>query len=361
MRVGATIIVVVVGVFLAFYMSQEEFHLLPQGDVPGVLNLMHHSLASDKPAADSQAKRYNKDQSVEEGFEGEAPQDMVDAYYNIATDFYEYGWGTSFHFAHTMKDESHEDSIRRHEHRLADGLGLSKGKRVLDAGCGVGGPARAIATYSQANVVALTLNDYQVKRGSSHTKKQGLDHLVEHVQGDFTKIQYPDESFDAAYGIESTCHAPTFESVYGEIFRILKPGGMFGIYGWLTTKNYDSKNEEHVRIARQIEYGNGLPPLRSVEDALKAAKAVGFELVSEIDLAADKENTRPWYHRLKMNWLSRQLTHLVCVVSEFFGTAPKGTVDIHAVLLHAADGLVSGGEQDIFTPMHYILLRKPQA
>lgn len=81
----------------------------------------------------------------------------------LATDFYEYGWGDSFHFAHTKEGESHEDSIRRHEMRIADELGIQAGDTVLDAGCGVGGPARAIARATKAKVTGVTLNAYQVR------------------------------------------------------------------------------------------------------------------------------------------------------------------------------------------------------
>jgi len=40
-------------------------------------------------------------------------------------------------------------------------LGIKPGEVVLDVGCGVGGPAREIATFTDANVVGLNNNDYQ--------------------------------------------------------------------------------------------------------------------------------------------------------------------------------------------------------
>lgn len=49
------------------------------------------------------------------------------------------------------------------------------------------------------------------------------------------------------------------EEVYGEVFRVLKPGGVFCSYEWVATKEYDPNNKEHVRIIDEINYGNGLP------------------------------------------------------------------------------------------------------
>jgi len=49
------------------------------------------------------------------------------------------------------------------------------------------------------------------------------------------------------------------EEVYGEVFRVLKPGGIFCSYEWVATKEFDPNNEEHVRIIDEINFGNGLP------------------------------------------------------------------------------------------------------
>lgn len=41
------------------------------------------------------------------------------SFYNLVTDFYEWGWGQSFHFAPRRKDETFRESIRRAEYVLA--------------------------------------------------------------------------------------------------------------------------------------------------------------------------------------------------------------------------------------------------
>ena len=48
-------------------------------------------------------------------------------YYDLVTDFYEYGWGGSFHFAPRVPGESFEASLVRHERYLARVLGLKPG------------------------------------------------------------------------------------------------------------------------------------------------------------------------------------------------------------------------------------------
>ena len=51
-----------------------------------------------------------------------------------------------------------------------------------DIGCGIGGPARAIARYSGASVMGLNICHYQVNRAKELTKLCGLQDLVSFKQ-----------------------------------------------------------------------------------------------------------------------------------------------------------------------------------
>jgi hypothetical protein len=84
---------------------------------------------------------------------------LVNAYYELATSFYEWGWGESFHFANQLPGETFKTAIARHEYYLAGRLGVAKGAKVLDCGCGIGGPMRNIAKFTNANITGVTLNE----------------------------------------------------------------------------------------------------------------------------------------------------------------------------------------------------------
>ncbi|KAJ1375174.1 SAM-dependent methyltransferase SMT-type [Sesbania bispinosa] len=197
--------------------------------------------------------------------------DFVDTFYNLVTDIYEWGWGQSFHFSPSIPGKSHRDATRLHEEMAVDLIEVKPGDKILDVGCGVGGPMRAIAAHSRANVVGITINEYQVNRAKLHNKKAGLDSLCDVVCGNFLQMPFPDESFDGAYSIE------------GHVSRAEAGGG---------------ENAEHVEIIQGIERGDALPGLRSYADIAETAKKVGFEVVKERDLA--KPPAQPWWSRLKM-------------------------------------------------------------
>lgn len=107
------------------------------------------------------------------------------SYYNLATDLYEYGWGQSFHFCRFSHGEPFQQAIARHEHYLAHCIGIKEGMKVLDVGCGVGGPAREIAKFTGAHITGLNNNDYQIDRATHYAHKEGLSNQLDFVKGDF--------------------------------------------------------------------------------------------------------------------------------------------------------------------------------
>ena len=56
---------------------------------------------------------------------------MTMQFYDLVTDFYEYGWGESFHFYVMNKEESRQLSCAKHEYKLALKLGLKAGQQCL--------------------------------------------------------------------------------------------------------------------------------------------------------------------------------------------------------------------------------------
>lgn len=94
--------------------------------------------------------------------------------------------GSSFHFCRFFPGEGFTAALARHEYSLASKIGLKAGMRVLDVGCGIGGPARNIARFSDANIVGINNNDFQVARAQKYTAEAGLANQVT-----FEKVRSP--------------------------------------------------------------------------------------------------------------------------------------------------------------------------
>lgn len=292
---------------------------------------------------------------------------MVNDFYDLVTHFYEYGWGQSFHFAPRHRFESFEASVSRLEFYVALKLKLDKGMRVLDVGCGIGGPARAIARFSQATIIGLNNNSYQLQRCRDITKEARLTNL-EWLQGDFHHIPAADNSLDAGFSFEAIEHAPQKVVVYKELFRVLKPGACFADVEWVMTNKYDPNNKKHNDIKMGIMKGNGLPDIETVDEVLAQVKEAGFEIVWTEDMSLTGDPETPWYDSLQGKFtltgfrhtrLGHWATYAMVSTLECFGVAPKGTVATSTMLMKTAVALVESGKLGIFSPDYLIVMRKP--
>lgn len=293
---------------------------------------------------------------------------MVNDYYDLTTDFYEYGWGQSFHFAPRHRGESFEASIVRHEHFVAARLGLRPSMNVLDLGCGVGGPMRSIARFAGSSIVGVNNNEYQIRRGTSHNAKAGMGERCRFVKADFMQLPFEAASFDAAYAIEATCHAPDKVALFREVARVMRPGASFVGYEWALTDRYDGARKDHRAIKSAIEEGNGLPDIWPAEAVAEALGGAGFEDIECRDLAVDPGCELPWYLPLVGDWTlsgfnrtpaGRWVTNKMVRALEWANVAPRGARVVSDFLNRGADALVAGGEKGIFTPMLFFHGRLP--
>ena len=295
---------------------------------------------------------------------------IAELYYDLVTDFYEFGWGRSFHFAPRVPGETFKASLARHEHFLAHSLGLRPGMVAADIGCGVGGPLIEIARFTGAKIVGINANAYQLERARKLTDEAGLAHLAEFLHCDFADIDAPDNSFDAVYDIEATCHAPDKVSVYGEVFRVLKPGARFGAYEYCMTDRFDPNNAEHLRIKADIQWGGGLLEIDDFETVDNALQTVGFEVVETRNLLDQPGPQVPWYEPLSGSGISfasfrssrfgRAATTHTLRVLETLRIVPRGSVNVAQKLNTCAAAMAEAGRLGIFTPMYFLHARKPE-
>ena len=297
--------------------------------------------------------------------------ELVNQYYDLATDFYTFGWGEHFHFAPRYAHEGFLESLKRHERFLARKLRLYPGMECLDVGCGIGGPMRHIDKHTGARVVGVNNNAYQIERGQKITRRRKLDHLASFMKADFMNLPVEDGRFDAVYTIEASCHAPDRVKLFRELYRVMKPGALFGGYEWCLTDRYDESNAEHRTIKKDIEIGNGLPDLSHTSVVDAALEEAGFELVETEDVAETADEETPWYLPLSgeekglrafpRTPLGREVTNVFTRVLEKLRLAPQGTSQVSDFLNQGADALVAGGKTGTFTPMYFFLVRKPEA
>ena len=336
----------------------------------GKSNTVSHGANVDEEA-NFMAEMYSQgDENIEKRKKN--AQKFVNSFYNIVTDFYEAAWGPCFHFAPRNINETFTESIIRLEHLFALKLNIKPTDNVLDVGCGIGGPMRNISLFTNANIIGVTINEYQVKRGNELNKLYNLDNKCKLILNDFCKLdKFADNTFDKIYAIEATCHSGNRNNVFKQIYRVLKPNGLFMSTEWcLISNKYNKKNKFHNKIKYNIEYGNALPDLITEKDCIKSFKEEGFNIIESYNLDEYSLSLGqiPWWKSLEFDYTMQTVQHStpctyfaswLTYLLESCKIAPKGTYNAHNILNIAREGLVEGGKLQLFTPYYIVVAQKP--
>lgn len=113
---------------------------------------------------------------------------------------------------------------------LLEQLDLSQDSRLLDVGCGIGGPARLAADRYACSVTGVDLSPAFVRLGRALTARVGLPDRVTHHLGTGEVMNFGDGSFDRAMMVHVGMNIPDKAAVFAEVRRVVAPGGVFGLY-----------------------------------------------------------------------------------------------------------------------------------
>lgn len=302
--------------------------------------------------------------------------DVANSFYNLATEFYEYGWGDSFHFGYRAAHEPHSKAIANSQHFVAQKLNVRDMDRVLDMGCGIGGPLRGVVRATGANVTGLTINKHQIKRAREITRgltpwMQARCHF-EHQ--DYLNIKGMElEAYDAAFYMESSLHCENRTQTFSEVYKLLKPGGRLVAMEYNLLPGWEPENPEHQDLMRLHLHGNGAAKTPTIEEDLAMVRAAGFDIVEHFDLMAQGRNLYgdgvfEWWADLQFNWrfhllpahpwIRAPLPHILGFLARI-GLVPEGVPKAAELMNMGGDGLSGLGKVGAITPQYFVLGVKP--
>ncbi len=205
--------------------------------------------------------------------------DVTRDYYNShdADNFYFTIWGgEDLHLGvYEKEDDSIFDASRRTiDLMAAKSKKLGKGTRVLDVGAGFGGTARYLAKTRGCRVTCLNLSEVENERNRKMNADQGLDSLIDVVDGNFEELPFEDGSFDVVWSQDAILHSGDRNKVLAETSRVLASGGEF-----IFTDPMQA-DEVPVGVLEPIYERIHLTSLGSVAFYTEAAKDAGFARVA---------------------------------------------------------------------------------
>jgi len=113
--------------------------------------------------------------------------------------------------------------------RLGDLLGLVSGSEILDVACGSGTSAFHLANEFGCRITGLDYGEDSVASARQAAESRGLSARVRFLTGDAECLPLPAASFGAVICECAFCTFPDKPAAAREIFRILGPGGRFGL------------------------------------------------------------------------------------------------------------------------------------
>ena len=175
---------------------------------------------------------------------------------------------------------NHAESLVNMSRALASLADLRPGMRVLDAGCGVGGPALWLAQTYGVEVLGVTLSEVQLARARKYAAKRKLDHLVSFEISDFTALPYGEDSFDVVWAQESVCHVPEDgkQAFLREANRVLRPGGRLLMEDWFRiARPYPAAGET---LMHEWLSGWAIDDLATTDEITEWSRKAGFDDVA---------------------------------------------------------------------------------
>lgn len=109
----------------------------------------------------------------------------------------------------------------------------TRGKRILDIGCGVGGPAFEMARTFDAEVVGIDLEAPLIKRAREDAERHGLSDRCTFQTVEIGPLPFADQSFDIVVTAGAITQTEDKETIMKDCFRVLCPGGHISCYDWL--------------------------------------------------------------------------------------------------------------------------------
>jgi ubiquinone/menaquinone biosynthesis C-methylase UbiE len=173
---------------------------------------------------------------------------------------------------------------------LAQIAEIERGATILDAGSGLGGPSRYLASTYGCRVTGVDLSPSFVAVARLLADRTGLNDVVSYEIGDLLALAFPDSSFDLVWTQHVVMNLSDRGLVYDEFRRVLRSGGKLAFYDILAT---DANLEPHFPVPWAENGATSF--LLTESETIAALQSAGFTIAAWNDVTSEA-----------LNWLGQQ-------------------------------------------------------
>lgn len=172
---------------------------------------------------------------------------------------------------------------------VCERLELAQGLKILDVGCGLGGAARFMAARHDVDVEGVDLTPEFVEVGVALTREVGLGEKVRLMRGSALDLPQDSAAFDRAIMFHVGMNIEDKTALFAEIARVLKPGGICGVYDVMTVGDAEldypvawAQDESTSFVADVATYRTAIEAAGLSIYAVETKKELGLEFFAKI-------------------------------------------------------------------------------
>ncbi|MCR4774768.1 MAG: class I SAM-dependent methyltransferase [Saccharofermentans sp.] len=153
--------------------------------------------------------------------------------------------------------------------------------QIAELGCGGGRNAGELSKrFPKAKVIAVDYSEVSVAKAKEYNRERIDSGKMIVQQGDVSNLKLPADSFDLATAFETIYFWPGLEKCFAQVYKILKPGGIF-----MAVNESDGTDDASLKYEKIID---GMR-CYTVEQISSAMKAAGFS-----EVTSDHFEGKPW-------------------------------------------------------------------
>lgn len=183
---------------------------------------------------------------------------------------------------------------------MAAALRIGRGQKIVDLGCGRGGPGQWIARVTGAALTGIDFSEVALAQARARAQQDGIGSAVSYKPGRFDSTGLDASSFDGAISIDVIWAIPDKRAGFAEVARILKTGARFVFTDWerdLSPPGYPPPVNDHRPLLQAAGFEVELHQLEPQLDALRRAfyekmLARQAELLRDLDEKTAQSNLR---------------------------------------------------------------------
>jgi ubiquinone/menaquinone biosynthesis C-methylase UbiE len=162
--------------------------------------------------------------------------------------------------------------------RLLEGAEIA-GCEVLDIGCGTGGAdVLLVREHGAGHVTGIDLEAPVLERAAARAADSGVSDRLTFRRVEPGALPFPERGFDVIFSKDTIIQVSDKAALYAEVFRVLRPGGLFVLGDWFGGEAPISKETKAWMRLTGLSYH-----LQTIARAARDLQAAGFEVLRTRD------------------------------------------------------------------------------